>query len=177
MDGEWGSVCWGYRDNGINGRRRWWTRGVALVRLWDSRCGSTRNKWKKGYGRLYCVKGADYGRGGGPKAGLCKLNRQECRDGFRSGQRRWGARRDSETDWNSTWCDTIQSIQCFCSYKVHDFILLFRCHPGMDFDIRQREVPFSGILSFRLSLLPPPPPSWSVSIRLSVTDCGNGTIR
>jgi hypothetical protein len=45
------------------------------------------------------------------------------------------------------------SIQCFCSYKVHDFILLFRCHPGMDFDIRQKEVPFSGILSFGLPLL------------------------
>jgi hypothetical protein len=25
------------------------------------------------------------------------------------------------------------SIQCFCSYKVYDFILLFRCHPEVDF--------------------------------------------
>jgi hypothetical protein len=32
-----------------------------------------------------------------------------------------------------------------CPLTVHDFILLFRCHPGMDFDIRQREVSFSGI--------------------------------
>jgi hypothetical protein len=40
-----------------------------------------------------------------------------------------------------TQSDVIQynPIQCFCSYKVHDFILLFRCHPGMDFDIGQRE--------------------------------------
>jgi hypothetical protein len=66
-------------DGGMSGRRRWWTGGVALVRLWDSARGSTRNKWKKERGRLYCVKGADYGRGGGPKAGLCILNRQERR--------------------------------------------------------------------------------------------------
>jgi hypothetical protein len=40
-----------------------------------------------------------------------------------------------------TQSDGIQynTIQCFCSYKVHDFILLFRCHLVMDFDIRQRE--------------------------------------
>jgi hypothetical protein len=59
-----------------------------------------------------------------------------------------------------TQSDVIQynSIQCFCSYKVDDFILLFRCHLGMDFDIRQREVPFSGIISFGLPLLPPPSP-------------------
>jgi hypothetical protein len=31
-------------DDGMNGRRRWWTRGVALVRLWDSGRGSMRNK-------------------------------------------------------------------------------------------------------------------------------------
>jgi hypothetical protein len=57
---------------------------------------------KKEHGRLYCVKGADYGRGGSPKAGLCILNRQER-------QRRLQERtetmrsmfRDSETDWNS----------------------------------------------------------------------------
>jgi hypothetical protein len=66
-------------DDGMNGRRRSWTGGVALVRLWDSARGSTRNKWKKECGRLYCIKGADYGHGGGPKAGLCKLNRQEWR--------------------------------------------------------------------------------------------------
>jgi hypothetical protein len=34
---------------------------------------------KKERGQLYCIKGADYERGGGPKAGLCKLNRQERR--------------------------------------------------------------------------------------------------
>jgi hypothetical protein len=34
---------------------------------------------KKERGRIYCVNRADYGRGGGPKAGLCKLNRQEWR--------------------------------------------------------------------------------------------------
>jgi hypothetical protein len=40
-----------------------------------------------------------------------------------------------------TQSDVIQynPIQCFCSYKVHDFILLFRCHLGMDFDIGQIE--------------------------------------
>jgi hypothetical protein len=32
---------------------------------------------KKEHERLYCVNGADYGCGGGPEAGLCKLNRQE----------------------------------------------------------------------------------------------------
>jgi hypothetical protein len=73
-----GEVCVGaIGDGGMSGGCRWWTRGVALVRLWDSGCGSTRNKWKKGRGRLYCVNRADYGCGGGPKAGLCKLNRQE----------------------------------------------------------------------------------------------------
>jgi hypothetical protein len=64
-------------DGGMSGGRHWWTHGVALVRLWDSGCGSTRNKWKKECRRLYCVNGADYGRGGGSEAGLCKLNRQE----------------------------------------------------------------------------------------------------
>jgi hypothetical protein len=66
-------------DGGMSGRRHWWTGGVALVRLWDSACRSTRNKWKKERRRLYCVNGADYGRGGSLKAGLCKLNRQERR--------------------------------------------------------------------------------------------------
>jgi hypothetical protein len=55
---------------------------------------------KKEHGRLYCVKGADYGRGGGPKAGLCKLNGQEWR---RQLQERTETMRsvfrDSETDW------------------------------------------------------------------------------
>jgi hypothetical protein len=57
-----------------------------------------------------------------------------------------GADRDDEEcietqRLTGTQSDMIQynPIQCFCSYKVHDFILLFRCHPGMDFDIRQRE--------------------------------------
>jgi hypothetical protein len=31
-------------DGGMNGRCRWWTCGVALVRLWDSGHRSTRNK-------------------------------------------------------------------------------------------------------------------------------------
>jgi hypothetical protein len=31
-------------NGGINGRCCWWTCGIALVRLWDSGCGSTRNK-------------------------------------------------------------------------------------------------------------------------------------
>jgi hypothetical protein len=64
-------------DNGMNGRHHWWTGGVALVRLWDSAHGSTRNKWKKGCRQLYCINRADYGCGGGLEAGLCKLNRQE----------------------------------------------------------------------------------------------------
>jgi hypothetical protein len=66
-------------DGGMSGRRHWWTRGVALVRLWDSGRGSMRNEWKKERGRLYCINRADYGRGGSPEAGLCKLNRQERR--------------------------------------------------------------------------------------------------
>jgi hypothetical protein len=32
------------RDGGMSGRHCWWTHGVALVRLWDSGHGSTRNK-------------------------------------------------------------------------------------------------------------------------------------
>jgi hypothetical protein len=55
---------------------------------------------KKEHGRLYCVKGADYGRGGGLKAGLCILNRQER---WRRLQERTemmtNAFRNSETDW------------------------------------------------------------------------------
>jgi hypothetical protein len=55
---------------------------------------------KKERGQLYCIKGVDYGHGGGPKAGLCILNRQER-------QRRLQERmemmtntfRNSETDW------------------------------------------------------------------------------
>jgi hypothetical protein len=53
-------------DGGMSGRHCWWTRGVALVRFWDSGRGSMRNKWKKEHGQLYCVNRADYGRGGGP---------------------------------------------------------------------------------------------------------------
>jgi hypothetical protein len=135
----------------------WWTHGVALVRLWDSACGSTKNKWKKEHRQLYCVKGADYGHGGGPKAGLCRLNRQERQ---RRPQERTEMMRNTfrnfETDWKRLYevmYDMIQSNDImFCSYKVHDFILLFRCHPRMDFDIRQRESPLSDLLSFRLPL-------------------------
>jgi hypothetical protein len=100
MDGEQGSECHAIGDGGINGRRRWWTGGVALVRLWDSACGSTRNKWKKEHRRLYCVNGADYGRGSSPKAGLCKLNRQEWRRQLQERTETMrSAFRDSETDW------------------------------------------------------------------------------
>jgi hypothetical protein len=105
-----------------------------------------RNKWKKECRQLYCVNGADYGCGGGPKAGLCKLNRQK--------RRRWlqeqtemirsvlETQRLTGRDCNR--CNLMYDvmydlIQCFCSYKVHNFILLFRCHLGMDFDIGQRE--------------------------------------
>jgi hypothetical protein len=55
---------------------------------------------KKERGRLYFVKGADYGRGGGPKAGLCILNRQER---WRRLQERTETMTNvfgnSETDW------------------------------------------------------------------------------
>jgi hypothetical protein len=55
---------------------------------------------KKECRRLYCVKGADYGRGGGPKAGLCKLNRQEWRRRLQEWMETMrSAFRDSETDW------------------------------------------------------------------------------
>jgi hypothetical protein len=57
---------------------------------------------KKERGQLYCVKGADYGRGGGPKAGMCKLNRQEQRRRLQEQTETMrSAFRDSETDWNS----------------------------------------------------------------------------
>jgi hypothetical protein len=36
------------RDGGMSGRCCWWTYGVALVRLCDSECGSSRN----GEGRM-----------------------------------------------------------------------------------------------------------------------------
>jgi hypothetical protein len=97
----------------------------------------------------------DYGHGGGLRAGLCRLNRQERRR--RLQERTETMRsvfRNSETDWKRLLSMQFDSIQCFCSYKVHNFILLFRCHLRMDFDIRQREAPFSDILSFGLPLLP-----------------------
>jgi hypothetical protein len=74
-------------------------------------------------------------------------------------------------------CNPIFQFNVFVVTKYTTFILLFRCHPGIDFDIREREVSFSGILSFGLPLLPPSfSPQSSVSIKLSVTDCGNDTI-
>jgi hypothetical protein len=84
----------------MSGRCCRWTRGVALVRLWDSARGSTRNKWKRECGRRYCIKGADYGHGGGPKAGLCKLNRKEQRRRLQEGmEAMMNVFRDSENDW------------------------------------------------------------------------------
>jgi hypothetical protein len=64
-------------DGRMSSVHHWWTHGVALVRLWDSEHGSMRIKWKKEHGQLYCVNRADYGCGGGPEAGLCKLIKQE----------------------------------------------------------------------------------------------------
>jgi hypothetical protein len=59
-----------------------------------------RNKRKKGCGQLYCIKGADYGRGSGLKAGLCKLNRQEWQRRLQEWTEMMrNAFRDSETDW------------------------------------------------------------------------------
>jgi hypothetical protein len=55
---------------------------------------------KKERRQLYCVKGADYGHGGGLKAGLCKLNRQEQRRRLQGRMETMrSAFRDSETDW------------------------------------------------------------------------------
>jgi hypothetical protein len=55
---------------------------------------------KKEHGRLYCVKGADYGHGGGLKAGLCILNRQEQRRRLQERTEMMrSVFRDSETDW------------------------------------------------------------------------------
>jgi hypothetical protein len=34
-------------DGRMSGGHHWWTHVVALLRLWDSGYGSTRNKWKK----------------------------------------------------------------------------------------------------------------------------------
>jgi hypothetical protein len=56
-------------DGGMSSRCCWWTCGVALVGLWDSGHRSMRNKRKKEHTRHYCVKGADYGCGGGLKVG------------------------------------------------------------------------------------------------------------
>jgi hypothetical protein len=57
-----------------------------------------------------------------------------------------GADRDDEERVETrrltgTQPDVIQynPIQCFVVTKYTTFILLFRCHLGMDFDIRQRE--------------------------------------
>jgi hypothetical protein len=47
---------------------------------------------KKEHGQLYCVHRADYGRGGGPEAGLCKLNRQ----------RQWR--------WLQEWTETMRNV-------------------------------------------------------------------
>jgi hypothetical protein len=54
MDGDGGdSLEWmvsgevhveAIEDGRMSGSCRWWTHGVTLVRLWDSGCGSTRNK-------------------------------------------------------------------------------------------------------------------------------------
>jgi hypothetical protein len=93
-------------DGRMSGRRCWWTCGVALVRLWDSAHGSTRNKWKKECRRLYYIKGADYGRGSGLKAGLCKLNRQE----------RWRQLQERTEMMRSAFLETLRlnSNQCNC---------------------------------------------------------------
>jgi hypothetical protein len=60
MDGDSGDllewmaseeVCVGaIGDGGMSGRHLWWTGVVALVRLWDSTCGSTRNKGEEEHG-------------------------------------------------------------------------------------------------------------------------------
>jgi hypothetical protein len=87
MDGDGGDslermaseVCQGYR-----GWRNEWQ--ASLVDSWGS-SGKTLGLWtqkyeeqmKKEHRRLYCIKGADYGCGSSPKAGLCGLNRQERR--------------------------------------------------------------------------------------------------
>jgi hypothetical protein len=39
-----GSECRAIGDGGMNSRCRWWTPGVALIRLWDSGCGRMRKK-------------------------------------------------------------------------------------------------------------------------------------
>jgi hypothetical protein len=99
-----------------------------------------RNKGKEEHGRRYCIKGADYGHGGSLKAGLCILNRQERRRRLQERTEMMTSMfRNSETDWKRLLSMQSGSIQCFCSYKVHDFIPLFRCHLGMDFDMEQRE--------------------------------------
>jgi hypothetical protein len=55
---------------------------------------------KKECGQLYCIKGADYGHGGGPKAGLCKLNRQEQQRRLQEQMETMrSVFRDDKTDW------------------------------------------------------------------------------
>jgi hypothetical protein len=55
---------------------------------------------KKERRQLYCIKGADYGRGGSPKARLCILNRQERQRQLQERtETMMNAFRNSETDW------------------------------------------------------------------------------
>jgi hypothetical protein len=42
-------------------------------------------------------------------------------------------------DCNSIQCNSMYDLMFFVVTKYTTFILLFRCHMGMDFDMRQRE--------------------------------------
>jgi hypothetical protein len=47
IDGGWRSECRAIGDCRMNVWCHWWTCGVDLVRLYDSECRSTSNKWKE----------------------------------------------------------------------------------------------------------------------------------
>jgi hypothetical protein len=54
----------------------------------------------KEHKRLYCINGADYRRGSGLKAGLCRLNRQEWQRRLQERTEMMrSAFRNSETGW------------------------------------------------------------------------------
>jgi hypothetical protein len=80
---------------------------------------------KKERGRRYCVKGADYGRGGGLKAGLCKLNRQERRRRLQERMEMMrNTFRNSETDWKRLLSMQSDSIQ-FNVFVVTKYTTLY----------------------------------------------------
>jgi hypothetical protein len=134
-----------WAEKWVSGYMGWWNEClVSSVDSWGS-SGETLRLWmwkykermKKEHGWLYCVNRVDYGHGGSPEAGLCKLNRQE----------RWRQLQEWTEMMRNIWrlgdwleqCFRSNIIQFFVVTKYTAFILLFRCHLEVDFDMEQRE--------------------------------------